>query len=90
MEKRKETVNDKVEKQAEDLEFRTIHQSGWGVGGGGGRNVSTSLQLKCGFLRFVTRTIGPVFCKYHMPGHFIDRMSRWPNFGTTENNPPPI
>jgi len=31
MEKRKETVNDKVEKQAEDLEVRTIHQSGRGV-----------------------------------------------------------
>ena len=34
MEKRKETVNDKVEKQAEDLEVRTIHQSGRGMGGG--------------------------------------------------------
>jgi len=34
MEKRKETVNDKVEKQAEDLKIRTIHQSG---GWGGGR-----------------------------------------------------
>jgi len=30
MEKRKETVNDKVEKQEEDLEVRTIHQSGRG------------------------------------------------------------
>jgi hypothetical protein len=31
MEKGKETMNDKVEKQAEDLEVRTIHQSvrGW-------------------------------------------------------------
>jgi len=25
-------VNDKVEKQEEDLEVRTIHQSGWGGG----------------------------------------------------------
>jgi hypothetical protein len=34
MGKRKETVHDKVEKQAEDLEVRTIHQSekGWGWG----------------------------------------------------------
>lgn len=68
-------MNDKVEKQAEDLEVRTIHQSGMGVGGCG-RNVSTSLQLKCGLLRFVARTIGPVLCKYHMPRHFIGRMSR--------------
>jgi len=72
MEKRKETMNDKVEKQAQDLEVRIIHQSGRG----GGRNVSTSVQLKCGLLRFVTRTIGPVLCKYHMPRHFIDGMSR--------------
>jgi hypothetical protein len=54
MEKSKETVHDRVEKQAEDLEVRAIHQSF--VGGG---DVSTSLQLKCGLLRIVTGTIGP-------------------------------
>jgi hypothetical protein len=53
MEEGKETVHDKVEKQAEDLEVRAIHQSFLERG-----NVSTSLQLKCGLLRSVTGTIG--------------------------------